>query len=221
MAKIKGAGALKRLNPICAVAAELGLDLDGRRAGASAALACDCGASPPAVLFDPERHTMACAGCGKRLGSVLDLVMALEAVDLDAAMQRLRTRVDDRGLRDIPRRGIILVDHGSRRAEANALLLDVAAVLQVRAPDAIVHTAHMDIAPPTIADAFAACVKDGAADVIVHPYFLAPGRHAMTDIPAQAAAAAADYPDVPCRVSPPLGLHPAMADVILERVAQA
>ena len=220
VAKIPGVKRLKLLNPLCAVAAEFGLELTGRRIVAPEGLACDCTAPSPQLVCDPERHTMACAACGAEKGSVFDLVMSVAGVDLEGALAELQARVDARGLEGLRRRGIILVDHGSRRAEANALLLDVAALLQARAPDTIVHTAHMDIAPPTIADAYAACVKDGAVEVIVHPYFLAPGRHAMTDIPAQAHAAAADYPEVPCRVSPPLGLHSAMADIILERVAE-
>ena len=41
----------------------------------------------------------------------------------------------------------------------------------------IVEAAHMELAPPTLSDAFAACVKQGATHVAIHPYFLAPGRH--------------------------------------------
>ncbi len=221
MAKSSCVKDLKLLNPVCAVAAERGLHLDGRRVPAPPALACDCQAPPAPVQLDPERHGMTCAACGTSCGSVIDLVMAVDGVDLDGAKARLQARIDDRGLAQLPRQGIVLVDHGSRRADANEQLLDVAALLQARAPDAIVHVAHMEIAPPTIADAFAACVEDGAAEVVVHPYFLAPGAHAMADIPAQAQAAAADHPEVPYRVSPPLGVHAMLADVILERVAQA
>lgn len=220
MAHIACVKDLKLLNPICAVAAELALPLDGRRTPAPPALACDCETPPPPLAFDPERHTMACAACEAGRGSVLDLVMAVRGVDLEGAMAWLQARIDARGLATAVRQGIVLVDHGSRRPEANAQLLDMAALLQARAPDAIVHVAHMELSPPTIADAFAACVKDRAAEVIVHPYFLAPGRHAMADIPAQTAAAAADHPDVPYRVSPPLGVHPGLADAILDRVTQ-
>jgi len=212
---------LKLLNPVCAVAAELGLALSGRRAPAPAGLHCDCRDAPAILRFDPERHAIACDACGKLLGSVLDLVCAVQGCDMKGAMAWLEHRVKTRGLDAAARQGIILVDHGSRREEANEMLLDVAAVLQTRAPDAIIHIAHMELAPPTIADAFDACVKDGAADVVVHPYFLAPGKHAMTDIPDQAEAAGQRHPTVPWRVTAPLGLHPAMADVILARVAGA
>jgi sirohydrochlorin ferrochelatase len=116
---------------------------------------------------------------------------------------------------------ILLVDHGSRRAEANDQLGAIAALLREREPDRIVHVAHMEIAPPSIARGIAACVSAGATAIVVHPYLLAPGRHSQEDIPAQCAEAAANYPGVTVRVSPPLGVHDKLIDVILERVGEA
>ena len=55
--------------------------------------------------------------------------------------------------------------------------------LRQRRPDWIVHFAHMELAAPTLEQAFDACVSDGAREIVVHPYFLAPGRHSTDDIP--------------------------------------
>ncbi len=63
-------------------------------------------------------------------------------------------------------------------------------------------------AAPSIADAFDACVLDGASTVVVSPYFLSPGRHWQEDLPTLAAAAAARHPGVRFLVAAPLGLHP-------------
>lgn len=117
-----------------------------------------------------------------------------------------------------PTRAIVLVDHGSRQPEANALLAQLAALLKARVPDRIVHYAHLELAPPSIADAIERCAAEGATEIVVHPYFLAPGRHATEDIPRLAREAARRHPDVAVRVSPPLGLHEKLADVVLERV---
>ena len=119
------------------------------------------------------------------------------------------------------RRAIVLIDHGSRRAEANAVLDAVAEGLRRRVPERIVAVAHMELAPPSLADAVAACVEAGAREIVVHPYFLAPGAHATRDIPAQAADVAARHPDVSIRVSEPLGVHEGLIDVILARVDSA
>lgn len=117
--------------------------------------------------------------------------------------------------------GVILVDHGSKRDEANALLLDVVAMFRDATGTRIVEPAHMELAEPTIESAFAACVKQGAKRIVVQPYFLAPGRHSTTDIPEIAAAAAAAFPDVPYSVSEPLGLDPHMAKIILRRIEES
>lgn len=117
--------------------------------------------------------------------------------------------------------GIILVDHGSKRAEANALLDEVAKLFREQSGARIVEAAHMELAPPTIADALAACVAQGAKRVVVHPYFLAPGRHSTSDIPRMCAEAAAAHPDIDVRVSEPLGLDERLIAVVEARVRAA
>jgi sirohydrochlorin ferrochelatase len=116
---------------------------------------------------------------------------------------------------------LLLIDHGSVRAEANALLADVARLLRELSGFAIIEHAHMELAEPTIVQGFDSCVAAGAGTIIVHPYFLAPGRHSTRDIPRLVADAAARHPAVQYRVSEPLGLHVKIAEVVLERAAQA
>lgn len=112
---------------------------------------------------------------------------------------------------------IVLVDHGSRRDEANRSLERVAAWVREHAPERTVRVAHMELAPPSLADAIAACVAEGAREIVVVPYFLAPGSHSARDIPQLARDAAADHPGVPVRVTAPLGPDPALAHLVLER----
>jgi sirohydrochlorin ferrochelatase len=114
--------------------------------------------------------------------------------------------------------GVILVDHGSRREESNAMLLDVVRQFAGATGSAIVEPAHMELAEPTIATAFARCVERGAKIVVVFPYFLLPGRHWSDDIPRLAAEAARRHPGVPFLVTAPFGLHPLMSAVIRERI---
>jgi sirohydrochlorin ferrochelatase len=117
--------------------------------------------------------------------------------------------------------GVIVVDHGSRRAESNDMLLRVTALFQQHSGYAIVEPAHMELAEPTIATAYDRCIERGAELVVIHPYFLLPGRHWRRDIPALAAQAAEKHPNVPFRVTAPLGLHPLMAEIMAQRVADA
>jgi sirohydrochlorin ferrochelatase len=116
---------------------------------------------------------------------------------------------------------ILLVDHGSRREEANAVLGEIARQVERRAPDRIVRIAHMDLARPTVAEGIDACVAAGAREIVVHPYFLAPGDHSTRDIPRLAREAAVRHPGLVVRVSEPLGVHEKLAEVVLSRVEQA
>ncbi len=117
-------------------------------------------------------------------------------------------------------RALLLVDHGSRRAEANAQLEALAELVAARAGDgAIVRVAHMELASPSIAEGVAACVAAGAREVIVVPCFLAPGRHVIEDLPRLVAEAIASDANegVRWRVSEPLGVHPLLAELVLVR----
>ncbi len=84
----------------------------------------------------------------------------------------------------------------------------------------IVHYAHMELGEPSIQQGFDACVADGAEEVIVHPYFLSPGHHVTTGIPALVKQAASRHPGVACRITKPLGVHPKIGEVILERMTE-
>jgi sirohydrochlorin cobaltochelatase len=118
-------------------------------------------------------------------------------------------------------RAILLVDHGSRRDEANAQLDTLADLVRARMPDVFTTTAHLELISPSVAEGIAACVNAGALEIALHPFFLAPGRHSSVDLPRLAREGAARHPGVSIRVGPPLGLHPQVVDAVLERIAQA
>src|SRR5438270_393952 len=110
--------------------------------------------------------------------------------------------------------GIIIVDHGSTRDESNRMLEQVAVLFAQRFADrySIVEPAHMELAEPSIATAYARCVQRGAQRVIVCPFFLGPGKHWTQDIPRLTAQAAARFPQTAYHVTPTLGID----DLILE-----
>ena len=120
-----------------------------------------------------------------------------------------------------PAKAILLVDHGSVKAEANELLEEIVRLVERIAPDYHVEAAHMELAPPDIANAVAACVKAGSTDITVMPYMLAPGRHSTDDIPRMALEAAERHEGVRVRVSEPLGADSRLAEIILARVEAA
>lgn len=100
------------------------------------------------------------------------------------------------------------------------MLLEVVANFAEMSGLPIVEPAHMELAEPTIAAAFAKCVERGARTVIVFPYFLLPGRHWHEDIPRLTAEAASSHPGVKFLVTAPFGLHPLMSEVISQRITR-
>ena len=122
---------------------------------------------------------------------------------------------------DFSQVGILVIDHGSRKNASNQLLTELVARFRARSEYTIVEAAHMEIAAPSLASAIRSCVEQGATTVIIHPYFLAPGRHASEDIPMMAREAAAEFPDVNCIVTAPIADHILMLQVMQDRIDQA
>ncbi len=115
-------------------------------------------------------------------------------------------------------KGILIVDHGSQKREANDMLRSMADLIQTMAgSDVVVRYAHMELADPDIAAGFSSCVQGGATDVTVFPYMLSPGRHSTSDIPRMVADVARAFPHVGFSVTPAFGLHEKLAEVVLER----
>ncbi len=111
---------------------------------------------------------------------------------------------------------LIIVDHGSRRAAANAQLEVAAETLRGLRPDLHIEAAHMELAEPNIDEAVRRCVAAGAAKVVVFPWFLSPGRHVTGDIP-RLCNAASEIHGVACEVTEPFGLHPLLFEAALSR----
>lgn len=113
--------------------------------------------------------------------------------------------------------GLLLIDHGSRRADANAQLEDMAARVRLLRPDALVGIAHMELAEPTIAKGMAALAAAGATEIVALPYFLSDGRHVSEDVPTLLREASVRLRGVSVRCGTALGPHDALAALLLER----
>jgi sirohydrochlorin ferrochelatase len=118
-------------------------------------------------------------------------------------------------------RAILLVDHGSQLDAANALLDEIAEGVRRRRPDAIVEVAHMELATPSLAEGLARCAARGVSEVVVCPYFLAPGRHTSRDIPRLVEQASTAHPGLRVSVSAPLGYDERLVDLVLARADSA
>src|SRR5437016_13808550 len=112
---------------------------------------------------------------------------------------------------------LLLLAHGSRNADANADLRQLAAELRRRGAYPIVEAAFLELAEPTIPQGAQRCVGQGARRVVLLPYFLSAGVHVRDDLRRYRAELAEQFPEAQFTLAEPLGPHPLLIDVVLER----
>lgn len=115
---------------------------------------------------------------------------------------------------------ILLIAHGSRRPSANDDLVHLADMVRERRPDDIVEIAYLEITEPTIPEGARRCVDRGARHVFMLPFFLSAGAHVSDDLEAYRSQFQAEYPNTQFACCPPLGLHPLIIDILLDRLEE-
>ena len=114
---------------------------------------------------------------------------------------------------------ILLFAHGSRDPGWTAQFERLAARLRTERPDARVALAYLEITPPTLEDAVATLVAEGAREIAVVPVFLAPGGHVRRDLPLAVEALRARHPAARFRVLPAIGEADAVTGAIAAWIA--
>jgi len=115
---------------------------------------------------------------------------------------------------------VLLIAHGSRRAEANADLVRLAEMLRDTRDYPIVEPSYLEIAEPTIPQGAAACVQQGATQVLMLPFFLSAGSHVVDDLERHRRELTQQFDGVRFTLCAPLGLHPLMIDIVRDRLAE-
>jgi sirohydrochlorin ferrochelatase len=120
----------------------------------------------------------------------------------------------------MPLTAILLIAHGSRHEPANADLRKLAAELVALGDYLIVEPAFLELAEPDIPAGGSACVERGAERVLIVPYFLSTGVHLIRDLTAARDDLKARHPGVEFLLGPPLGPHPLLQTLVMERVRE-
>ncbi len=114
-------------------------------------------------------------------------------------------------------KALLLIAHGSRREASNQEVKALARQLHKQAtPEFVcVVPAFLELAEPDIPTGVDLCVETGATEVIVVPYFLAAGRHVVTDIPQALQTAQQYHSGLKLHQSEYLGRHDSMSRLLL------
>jgi sirohydrochlorin ferrochelatase len=116
---------------------------------------------------------------------------------------------------------VLLIAHGSRLDAANDDARRLAARIEARGGSPIVEPAFLELAEPDIPTGADRCIARGARRVLLIPYFLAAGAHAARDLAEARDALAARHAGVEFVLAPPLGPHPLLDALVMERIAEA
>ena len=117
--------------------------------------------------------------------------------------------------------GLIVFAHGSRLPEANEAVESVAREAAPRAGFKLWRAAFLELAQPDLTTATRQLAEAGARRVFVTPYFLVMGVHLQQDLPRLLEAAGQAVSGVELISTEPLGGHPALADIVVERARKA
>jgi precorrin-8X/cobalt-precorrin-8 methylmutase len=118
------------------------------------------------------------------------------------------------------KKAVLLLGHGSRIREANESLYPIAEMVKSKSSLAIVKPVFLQFASPTLLEGIGYCLAQGVDEIIIHPYFLYSGAHVLQDIPAMIEKIRQNHPAVRIRLTPPLGIHDRLAEIVLERLQE-
>jgi sirohydrochlorin ferrochelatase len=114
--------------------------------------------------------------------------------------------------------GIILFAHGSRVESANDAVRAVAAELAHAGGFPHVQAAFLELGRPDLEEAVVRLASEGVSSVVVIPYFLTLGLHMERDLPRLIDDISLKHKGLQITVTPPLDGHPALVDILLDRV---
>lgn len=120
-------------------------------------------------------------------------------------------------------KSLLLIAHGSRRAESNNEIGALTNKLRALAGNDFgqVQCAFLELADPSIEAAIDSLVDAGETDIVCLPYFLAKGAHVASDIPTAMAAAKNKHPDVTFTISGYLGASDEVPGILMHLATEA
>jgi sirohydrochlorin cobaltochelatase len=112
--------------------------------------------------------------------------------------------------------GVIVFAHGSRDPQWRLPVEAVASQIAQSDPSVGVSCAYLELCEPSLAEACALLVSQGATRVHVLPLFFGMGKHAREDLPELMTALRGSYPGVHFEQLPTAGEDPRLTALLAE-----
>jgi sirohydrochlorin cobaltochelatase len=118
-------------------------------------------------------------------------------------------------------KAIILFGHGARDIRWREPFDRMAALWKVQHPNTPMALAFLELMQPSLEEAIAGLVEDGATSVCVIPVFFGQGGHLRNDFPVLLSACQEQFPNVVISAAPAVGEDPAILQAIIDFGARA
>ena len=115
------------------------------------------------------------------------------------------------------KRGLLLIDRGSREREASEELEVICAGIKEKGDYVFTDFCFLEVEPPFIEDGISKCLKEDIDHLTIVPYFLYPGKkvkNAVTDV-----MKFQKDTKVKFVVTKPMSMHKTLADIVQSRVS--
>src|SRR5690349_4507282 len=110
--------------------------------------------------------------------------------------------------------GIVLFAHGSRDPEWAKPFEAIRDRIRTARPECPIALAYLELMSPTLEDAIAQVIAEGAAAIAVFPLFMAQGAHLRNDLPRIVAAIRESHAHVPIALESAAGEAPEILDAL-------
>ena len=117
-------------------------------------------------------------------------------------------------------KSLLLIAHGSKKADAKDEILSLTGKLRERLQGNydMVSCAFLERVTPTVPEKIQEFIDNGAVDILIVPYLLATGTHVAADIPNMVTEFKKLYPDITIRILPHIGTSKEMPFLIQRHV---
>jgi len=117
------------------------------------------------------------------------------------------------------KRGLLIIDRGSREREASEELETICAGIKAKRDYVFTDYCFLEVEPPFIEDGISKCLKEDIDSLTIVPYFLYPGKKvkiAVTDTMKLQKDTVVKF-----LITKPMSMHKTLADIVENRIATA